>query len=560
MSCTATLSSEIDIYSGRPMTIHTQPLTPIILHQQQQRQQQQISRHKQRPSRVDSVSSSASSSSDDLSLHHQRPLTPPTPISIYPDDNKQLYFSSKQDEYLRIIEPNPVYPPEYQSLAPGGCPRFPVSSSLGPNIATTNFDDFFAPISFSSKSCSPPAYSPSVYKIGVIARKLEYINPYEVSANRLWKYQIAEINSTQVNFYAIPTIFENQLVQFKASILQQMPTKETKRLNSSFTDQHDLQLYTLIKLLGIFKNRLIRSYSLQHAKVGLASDYKKRENVLRVRLENEQMLLAFETTQALIDWNLALNVGKDISLDVDERELPKYRTIPRRRRRRNQESSSSSSASSIVTRLRSSSDPFRGKFSKLKSKLSRASKKDTPIVPPYINQITRSHSNPNLPLPSQIIEEEGEYEEDGEFDTIDEQQDDGQEDIQDMSELHQSDDEEEEDVDDGETSDDYDHSAVSPHYPLSFSSDSDYKWSPAPDKTPSKKRYYKQCLRCIRALNMDDSWLEKSLVMATSTQQLVSAGTSELTKMRRRVSIELERIPNHYLRVYNVGTNGLVPI
>ncbi|KAI8972862.1 hypothetical protein BD414DRAFT_499611 [Trametes punicea] len=47
---------------------------------------------------------------------------------------------------------------------------------------------------------------------------------------------------------------------------------------------------------------LIRKYTLQHAESGLASDYTKRKNVIRVRMEGEQFLLQAKDVASVIDW------------------------------------------------------------------------------------------------------------------------------------------------------------------------------------------------------------------------------------------------------------------
>ena len=49
-----------------------------------------------------------------------------------------------------------------------------------------------------------------------------------------------------------------------------------------------------------------------------------------MKLEDEQMLLNFGNVDELITWNLLLNVGKDVALDLTDREFPKYRTVPRK--------------------------------------------------------------------------------------------------------------------------------------------------------------------------------------------------------------------------------------
>ena len=47
---------------------------------------------------------------------------------------------------------------------------------------------------------------------------------------------------------------------------------------------------------------LIREYSMQNAESGLASDYFKRKNVLRVRLQGEQFLLQAADVPGVIEW------------------------------------------------------------------------------------------------------------------------------------------------------------------------------------------------------------------------------------------------------------------
>ena len=46
----------------------------------------------------------------------------------------------------------------------------------------------------------------------------------------------------------------------------------------------------------------LQEYTLQHAESGLASDYLKRKNVIRVRMEGEQFLLQAPSVPAVVDW------------------------------------------------------------------------------------------------------------------------------------------------------------------------------------------------------------------------------------------------------------------
>ncbi|EMD35596.1 hypothetical protein CERSUDRAFT_53822 [Gelatoporia subvermispora B] len=79
---------------------------------------------------------------------------------------------------------------------------------------------------------------------------------------------------------------------------------------------------------------LARQYSLQYAESGLASDYSKRKNVIRVRFEGEQFLLQARDVAAVVDWIEGIQAGTNISLDLDARPMPKGPMFPRRRRRR----------------------------------------------------------------------------------------------------------------------------------------------------------------------------------------------------------------------------------
>jgi hypothetical protein len=49
-------------------------------------------------------------------------------------------------------------------------------------------------------------------------------------------------------------------------------------------------------------NQLVRQYTLQNAESGLAADYIKRKNVVRVRAEGEQFLLQTDNARDVVDW------------------------------------------------------------------------------------------------------------------------------------------------------------------------------------------------------------------------------------------------------------------
>jgi len=88
------------------------------------------------------------------------------------------------------------------------------------------------------------------------------------------------------------------------------------------------------KPVGYTSGTLIKHYTLQHAEVGAATDYKKRHYAIRVRAETQQFLLACNSVDIFLEWLEALSSGIDLALPLEERSLPTYQTIPRRRRRR----------------------------------------------------------------------------------------------------------------------------------------------------------------------------------------------------------------------------------
>lgn len=73
---------------------------------------------------------------------------------------------------------------------------------------------------------------------------------------------------------------------------------------------------------------IIKSYTLQAADAGLATDYYRRSHVLRIRAEGHQFLLAAANLFTVIDWVDKLNAAIAISLPLDYRGEARYRTLP----------------------------------------------------------------------------------------------------------------------------------------------------------------------------------------------------------------------------------------
>ena len=175
----------------------------------------------------------------------------------------------------------------------------------------------------------PPSYSCSIEIGGLVGIKQELSSPFQVSGNRMWYDAYVVLRGTQLNIHRIknPGLFSKG----------RQPSA----------------------------GRLLRTYSLQHAEVGVASDFKKtaliprspfahlvpaaarpklyetephlfepvREHAIRLRLELEQFLICTSTEEEMLSWVEALTAAIDISSPLEDRSEPRYRSLPRRSRR-----------------------------------------------------------------------------------------------------------------------------------------------------------------------------------------------------------------------------------
>ncbi|KAF2751785.1 hypothetical protein M011DRAFT_394297 [Sporormia fimetaria CBS 119925] len=177
--------------------------------------------------------------------------------------------------------------------------------------------------------CSLPAYTCTVQNSGQMGLKMELTTPFQISPNRDWHDTWVVLQGTQLSVYRLKT-----------------PG-------------------TFSKSKTVGPGRLVRQFSLQHAEVGLAADFKKsipqpkstfahlmptaarkklfetdpqlfepmRDHVLRLRLETEQFLLSASSQEDMLDWVECLCAAIDISPPLEDRSEPRYRSLPRRNRR-----------------------------------------------------------------------------------------------------------------------------------------------------------------------------------------------------------------------------------
>lgn len=85
---------------------------------------------------------------------------------------------------------------------------------------------------------------------------------------------------------------------------------------------------------GSQRGQLIRRFSLAYGQIGLASDYSKRPNCVRVRVENVQFLMQLPNPMDAIAWVEAVQCGFNVALDLDEMNYPYFASLVSHRRRR----------------------------------------------------------------------------------------------------------------------------------------------------------------------------------------------------------------------------------
>jgi hypothetical protein len=176
---------------------------------------------------------------------------------------------------------------------------------------------------------APPAYTCTIQFEGIMGMKQELVSVFELARTREWNDVYVVLRGTQLTIHRL---------------------KSPSMLSKSRTPT---------------AGKVIRSFTMQHAEVGVAADFKKtslvpkspfahlvpasarqklyetdphlfepvREHVLRLRLETEQFLLCATGQEEMLDRVEQLCAAIDISPPLEDRSEPRYRSLPRRSRR-----------------------------------------------------------------------------------------------------------------------------------------------------------------------------------------------------------------------------------
>ncbi|KAK9381543.1 uncharacterized protein V2V93DRAFT_367224 [Kockiozyma suomiensis] len=275
------------------------------------------------------------------------------------------------------ITPPPEYPPDESPLPPA---RFPV---------TPREEEGREPL---------PPYSATLVRAAVLSRKMELLSPLESAPVRSWTNVIVVLNNTQLQVYKAPAAvhppqaqqqpvsgmrsvrpwrsasastasnapslftslaelpipllrsssssgaavssqcdtinpFACPLLPSSASSSEDSLSPSSSASSASSTD-FSPEAFLSLPADSFSPSHLLRSYTLQYAQIGLATDYKKKSNVIRVRAEGQQFLLLCADARECVEWTAAMQVACDLALPLDERTIPRFRSIPSRRHRR----------------------------------------------------------------------------------------------------------------------------------------------------------------------------------------------------------------------------------
>lgn len=182
---------------------------------------------------------------------------------------------------------------------------------------------------------SPPDYNCTVLHYGTVDQKPENLTDdlglVQRAGRRKWTNVFAILRGTKLEIYRTSNQdLENSLAQEIASAnnnkrhARSISMPEKSSLHAEFKagrvrGASDPAKYSPTVRLPA----KIREYSMRGAVAGVASDYIKRENVLRVRAENHQFLFQCKGSQDVIGWLEAIQKSANISEPLESRKEPR---------------------------------------------------------------------------------------------------------------------------------------------------------------------------------------------------------------------------------------------
>lgn len=216
------------------------------------------------------------------------------------------------------------------------------SLSLNPFSSSTFLSSSSSPAFSSSLISLSPQKSPKTRSNSFF--KLFKPTPNKVFAPSSGSYHFKSVVLKKEELESNNYRFVNKLLNYRYDINTIMDTDYSS---------HDAQLLTL-------KSSLFKSYSLQEViKHGNATDFASKPFTLRLILPDEQFIIVSYNASAYASSFYKLNIGRELSFDLDLRvPLPIDYCVPRRnrgRRNRRRSSTTTSVSSQRSTRTRSNS-------------------------------------------------------------------------------------------------------------------------------------------------------------------------------------------------------------
>jgi len=218
-----------------------------------------------------------------------------------PSSSRRLSVNNVQNSYRHSMD-------EYYQ-------REAMGSSIIPSDAPPDYDAFLESPSLRRRfNIQPredegreilPPYSSAISLRAVFLRKMELEGAVHRAQNRNWYRVFVTLQGTALTFHKckVPGMFGKS------------------RSSPDFP-------------AGTTKGSLLQSYNLQHADVGIAADYLKKRYVIRVRAEADQFLLSCHKIETFVLWLQSLFAAIDLAPPLDDREIPRDLSVPRRSRRR----------------------------------------------------------------------------------------------------------------------------------------------------------------------------------------------------------------------------------
>jgi len=202
-----------------------------------------------------------------------------------------------------LMDQMAINPPAYEGMAPNKSKVRTKSMSSTKSHTNSVSSDYSLSgstvsgfIDSSEDEGELPSYRPALTKIGVLQMKPELSSPFMRTKNRNWRACLIEVNNTQLRM--------------------------TSRC-----------CYGLASKTKV--------YSLQFAEIGLATDYEKRPNSFRLRVETQQFMFDCVDRSNLLGWLVSIQMAISLALPLELRQLPeevkrlrnRQRDIERRRAR-----------------------------------------------------------------------------------------------------------------------------------------------------------------------------------------------------------------------------------